>query len=54
MESGTVGNGVSPVIVECSIPSLSFYGVLSMLGTEPKFFAIGNLMLWMSYVHWNT
>lgn len=48
MESGTVGNGVSAVIVACSLPSLSFYSVLSMLGSEPKIIAVDNLMLWMS------
>jgi hypothetical protein len=51
---GLFGNGVSAVIVTCSLPSLSFYSVLSMLGSESKIIAIDNLMLWMSYVHWNT
>jgi len=45
---GLFGNGVSAVIVTCSLPSLSFYNVLSMLGSEPKIIALDNLMLWMS------
>lgn len=45
---GLFGNGVSAVIVACSLPSLSFYSVLSMLGSEPKIIAVDNLMLWMS------